>query len=483
MPFNSPIPRLSENNKEQSFVDVLLARFVRFADAVKAVLQKIFGSIAVYHRVVQGVMVLLILAMIGLGLRVAYVHYWMYQHSDDVQLLSSYDIDASLSRLETLDLTWLLQTVVDTTSEITNYTTYLASIQAPYYDLLQNIYLPSLNLWKNPYTEELSLAVVGQDFIDKNPLNNTNIIAFWSNYLKTSLYDTDTRITDVVVDEPTMDGWFYAVPITITFEAPSKRAFLMIVDKLSITSNLDSLALIQKFVYTLWEDIRSRYENIPGGVYNDVDKDIGALLTDWLDNKKTQSIIDSASVLRVIAQLAHCSSSMSQEACLYAFRDMYRSVPSLAYSVGSPYAVDRVEAIRTFLAAVPPLLRIEDFSFVPMQSVSVKDTRYQGRVRFLMYGTNVVPKDVADMADHLGMQCTGKDPLYPTIALELVDNALRDVGQLSIATQQQSADLVLLKNIITEDIAQFDNKSEYEQMIALIELYTMLDDAGVCTIR
>ncbi|MBP7061863.1 hypothetical protein KA037_04315 [Patescibacteria group bacterium] len=105
MPFNSPIPRLSENNKEQSFVDVLLARFVRFADAVKAVLQKIFGSIAVYHRVVQGVMVLLILAMIGLGLRVAYVHYWMYQHSDDVQLLSSYDIDASLSRLETLDLT------------------------------------------------------------------------------------------------------------------------------------------------------------------------------------------------------------------------------------------------------------------------------------------------------------------------------------------------------------------------------------------
>jgi hypothetical protein len=273
------------------------------------------------------------------------------------------------------------------------------------------------------------------------------------------------------------------VPITITFEAPSKRAFLMIVDKLSITSNLDSLALIQKFVYTLWEDIRSRYATIPGGVYNDVDKDIGALLTDWLDNKKTQGIIDSASVLRVIAQLAHCSSSMSQEACLYAFRDMYRSVPSLAYSVGSPYAVDRVEAIRSFLAAVPPLLRIEDFSFVPMQSVSVKDTRYQGRVRFLMYGTNIVPKDVADMAEYVGTMCTGKDPLYPTIALELVDNALRDVGQLSIATQQQSADLVLLKNIITEDIAQFDNKSEYEQMIALIELYTMLDDAGVCTIR
>lgn len=105
MPFNSPIPRLSENSKEQSFVDVLLARFAKFSATLKAVGQKIFGSIALYNRLVQGVIVLLILAMIGLGLRVAYVHYWMYQHGDDVQLLSSYDIDASLSRLESLDLT------------------------------------------------------------------------------------------------------------------------------------------------------------------------------------------------------------------------------------------------------------------------------------------------------------------------------------------------------------------------------------------
>lgn len=67
--------------------------------------------------------------------------------------------------------------------------------------------------------------------------------------------------------------------------------------------------------------------------------------------------------------------------------------------------------------------------------------------------------------------------------MELVDNSLRTVGQLSLATQQQSADLVLLKNIITADLQTFDNKSNYDQIIALIELYTMLDDAGVCTIR
>lgn len=220
------------------------------------------------------------------------------------------------------------------------------------------------------------------------------------------MYDTDTRISDVVVDDPVMDGTYYAVPITITFEAPSKRAFLMMVDKLSITSNLDSLALIQKFVYTLREDIRTRYTSIPGGQYNDVDKDIGVVLSHRLRDKSAQKIVDDASVLRVIAQLAHCPSSMSQDACLYAFRDMYRSVPSLAYSVGSPYAVDRVEAIRNFLSAIPPLLRIEDFSFVPMQSTSVKDTRYQGRVRFLMYGTNVLPADVTEMASYLGTKCT-----------------------------------------------------------------------------
>lgn len=146
-----------------------------------------------------------------------------------------------------------------------------------------------------------------------------------------------------------------------------------------------------------------------------------------MHNKGSQTLIDDASVLRVIGQLAHCSSTMSQEACLYAFRDIYRSVPSLAYGISSPYTTDRVAALRDFLTAMPPLLRIQDFSFVPMQSTSVNNTHYQGRVTFLMYGKNVTTADVSDMAAYLGNKCMGKDALYPNIALELVDAALRNV--------------------------------------------------------
>lgn len=483
MPFNSVIPRLSETAPQQNFVDIVLARFATFGQLFSATKKNIFASLVLYDRLVKAVLMILSIAVLALAWRVIYIHYRMHAHSDAISALASYEVDDVLSHAEEINLTGLLQTISDTNTEIGTYTTYLSSIQAPYYDLLKNIYLPSLNLRKNQYTNTLSLDVVGQDFIDKNPLNDTNIIAFWSDYLKSSLNDTDTHISDVVVEDATMDGEYYAVPITITFDAPSKRAFLMMVDKLSITSNLDSLALIQKFVYTLREDIRTRYTTIPGGQYHDVDKDIWSMLTHWLDGTASQTIIDEASVLRVIAQLAHCSSSMSQDACLYAFRDMYRSVPSLAYTVASPYAVDRVASIRTFLTSIPPLLRIEDFSFVPMPSTSIKNTHYQGRVRFLMYGSNVVESDVADMASYLGNKCTGKDPLYPSIALELVDTALRAVGQLSLATQEQSADLVLLKNLITADVQTFADKSYYEQMIALIELYTMLDDANVCTIH
>ena len=84
----------------------------------------------------------------------------MAQHDETLYTLSSYDMTDVLSHLDTPDLSGLLQTVEDTTTEIQTYATYLSSIQAPYYYLLQRIYLPSLNLWKNPYTQALSLDVV-----------------------------------------------------------------------------------------------------------------------------------------------------------------------------------------------------------------------------------------------------------------------------------------------------------------------------------
>ena len=53
------------------------------------------------------------------------------------------------------------------------------------------------------------------------------------------------------------EGYFY-VPITISFKSDSKRAFLLLVDKVSTTSNSVNIGLINEFSYYLFNAIRDQ---------------------------------------------------------------------------------------------------------------------------------------------------------------------------------------------------------------------------------
>lgn len=49
---------------------------------------------------------------------------------------------------------------------------------------------------------------------------------------------------------------FFSMPITVSFVANSKRAFLLLADKLSITSNKENVSLINEFFYYLRNEIK-----------------------------------------------------------------------------------------------------------------------------------------------------------------------------------------------------------------------------------
>ena len=38
-----------------------------------------------------------------------------------------------------------------------------------YSDFLRNLLLPSLNIWKNPYTQQVDLSLLGKKYLDNNP--------------------------------------------------------------------------------------------------------------------------------------------------------------------------------------------------------------------------------------------------------------------------------------------------------------------------
>lgn len=53
---------------------------------------------------------------------------------------------------------------------------------------------------------------------------------------------------------------FFSMPITVSFTANSKRAFLLLADKLSMTSNKENVSLINEFFYYLRNEIKKGKE-------------------------------------------------------------------------------------------------------------------------------------------------------------------------------------------------------------------------------
>ena len=48
-----------------------------------------------------------------------------------------------------------------------------------YSDFLRNLLLPSLNIWKNPYTEEVDLSLLGKKYLDNNPYQDVTLLQQW----------------------------------------------------------------------------------------------------------------------------------------------------------------------------------------------------------------------------------------------------------------------------------------------------------------
>jgi len=105
--------------------------------------------------------------------------------------LKSYD----MRELEANTLTQPILKTVDTINdlleedmliqgEITKYSDYLHSLQIPYTYLLQYIYLPSLNVRKEKYTDKIDINLMGINFLQKNPFNDITLLQRRGDFFK-----------------------------------------------------------------------------------------------------------------------------------------------------------------------------------------------------------------------------------------------------------------------------------------------------------
>lgn len=504
---------MTEKMLEKITMKIDLQKMKSFFD----VLKKNFGGLYNFFRDNKNnskIMLLIALATSGIAIYFGIQLYsnitYLNGKSSDLYKLSSYDIRT----LETNDITQpvfkssdtikdLLQENKLTQWEITKYTDYLHSLQIPYTYLLQYIYLPSLNVWKEKYTEKVDINLIWIKFLEKNPFNDITLLQKRWDFFK-NLGDNnesndvlDMKIGDFLEDEK----GFFSMPITVSFTANSKRAFLLLVDKLSMTSNKENISLINEFFYYLRGEIKkgkekeiktleSDYATIFGSGLSAVageqvnqDKIIWYHLYNRIFNGGQNTLIDNIIIDKTIKSIISCNNE-ADEVCYYKFRERYRNIPTFGYLLGTDFGTNGAENLKKFILNLPPIFSIKEFEFDKIKSPTLSDvsnSKYQGKVTISVYGRSASVQEVDQIANALGKKCLGEDkPLTTQDGLNMIQIAIMKLSDVNKVNTNNWDSLRELKWLIDQLNTDFPTLSNYKKTIKLFELYRMLSDSGLC---
>ena len=390
----------------------------------------------------------------------------------------------------------ILQENTSLQSEINKYTTYLSALQVPYTYLLQYIYLPSLNVWKEKYTETINTNLIGIQFLENNPFNDITLLQTWGDFFKNLGDNNESNdIIDMQIGSFAENAsWYFTMPITVSFVANSKRAFLLLVDKLSMTSNRENIALINEFFYYLRSEIKKEkateiqtltknYANIFGTQEINQDKIIGYHLYHWIFHQEKNILIDNDLLDKTVKSIISCN-NQSEEICYYKFREKYRNLPMLWYVIGNENTTNTPDNLKKFIQQLPPIFAIQSFEFDTVKSPTLADAtnnKYQGKVVISVYGKSATTTEVQEIASVLGKKCLlSAQPLTTAESLTLIQNAIVKLSDGNKIDTTYGDDLRELKQVVSSLDEEFPTLSNYKKTIKLFELYRMLTDAGLC---
>lgn len=385
--------------------------------------------------------------------------------------------------------------------------------------LLQNVYLPSLNVWKDPYTKNFNMWVLWQRYLELDKFQDLYLIQYWSDFVKYVWNDTDyNTVNNITIWEKTVLEWnpeYFYIPITISFSSPNKRSFLLLVNKLSMTSNQNNITLLNEFFFNLLETIKEeKAEEIKQlmeeyieefsssstwdfpteisemteeevSVYSD--RVIGYNLYHWINGGwigwESSQLIDDSIIEKTIKKSASCNGELDQR-CLYDFREKYRNLPYLAYKVWLENQRDRVSGLLEFLQDLPPAIAITSFGFEKYSNsnfLNNKEEEYEWNVTFNAYGRNILDAELDEASIMLWKLCfwnTSDQKITPDEAHKQVDAALTSLWENREYSNVSS--LWELQTLFSNIKNSYKDLSNYDKMIKLFEIWRMMNDANLC---
>ena len=379
-----------------------------------------------------------------------------------------------------------------------------------YNEFLRNYLLPSLNIWKDPYTKEIDISVMWKKYLDTNPYQDISLLSQWSSIIRDSWKEVGlNEVTDMKIGEISEDkNWYFKIPITVSFKSNSKRAFLLLVDKLSLTSNVSNIWLMNDFMYYLFNTIREqKAEEIQTILeeYNAEDSTkmekpegtddkyfenmiISRYLYYWIqwDDEEPCRLIDEEVIDTTVKKSVPCNDKETEE-CYFDFRDKYRNIPELAYSIWIESVVNKPLALKRFIQDLPPLIAIESFTFDKQKNDNslslIQNTEYVGQVHFNIYGRGISEQETKEITTKLAEDCFGT---WTTNDLELknvlapVQKAIEQIDEVWGNSVWRMTNLIELREILNEDSKTYSKLSPYNKMIRKMEYYRMLKNINIC---
>lgn len=378
------------------------------------------------------------------------------------------------------------------------YEWYIYGLQAPYNNFLRHIYLPSLNIWKDQFTGELDTSIIWQKYIEKNPYEDTKLHSKWTKFFKyvgkNKEFNTIENITIDGIQQDKENPELFIIPIKIDFISNTKRSFLLLLNKLSITSNPENISLINEFVYYLWKNIKEKKADVilsmqkEDSIYswwND-DKIIGYTLYRWIKDDKDNDLVDEVLLNELISEVMLCTDN-NTEVCFYRFREKYASLPSLAYTVGIENNTNKKRDLKEFFSDINMLMKVDDFSFDRIKNEESlflnNNIKYKWSMKIVLYGKGMTDQEIKEIEKKLGMICTQR-PLNGDTAIEDTNEKIKELWEISKRLKTtEIKKLWELKAILEKINTEYPSYTNNEKAIKLFEIYRMLHNANVCKLR
>ncbi|MCS6983389.1 MAG: hypothetical protein NZL83_04395 [Candidatus Absconditabacterales bacterium] len=456
------------------------------------------------NTIVSGIFVFVALACIFLGFRMVTGYVAMNLKSDDLINLINFDT-TKLQQTDALrqeSMGWntfndMIGSITKKKEEKETYEKFFSQLMSPYENFLQYLLLPRLNIWKHPFTEIIDTSLVGKKFLDTNPYTDIALILKRGDFFR----DVGDKaqfndIKNIIIKplEEDVSGYF-RIPIDLEFRSPTRRSFLLLVEKISSTANKENIMLINEFTYNLWQimltDSADQISQISGpgamsGTNVSNDKKLGyrwyaTVFGSGSDETiLTYELLSPDMIKKAIARTAGCKQPGS-ETCGYLFREKFRTLPFLAYTI-TDNGSDTVLALKEFYRALPSLIQISQFSFDKSRSQnSSTEIGYDGTIGLFLYGKGISTEEVTEIQQRLGTLCfRNPQPMTLDTAKNFIQQGLGGLGTPTTVDATKSRQMREVLVILNDITPARETATNYAKIVTSFEIWRTLADAGIC---